>query len=43
MTPPSYEGERTARPEGHANRLADELLAQGSLDWLHTARGEGKA
>ncbi|MFE1474490.1 HD family hydrolase [Streptomyces cyaneofuscatus] len=25
-----------------ANRLADELLAQGSLDWLRTALGEGK-
>ncbi len=26
-----------------ANRLADELLAQGSLDWLRAALGEGKA
>ncbi|MFC8336573.1 hypothetical protein ACFUJX_06155 [Streptomyces rubiginosohelvolus] len=26
-----------------ANRLTDELLAQGSLDWLHTARAEAKA
>lgn len=25
-----------------ANRLADELLAQGRLDWLRTALGEGK-
>lgn len=27
---------------GTANRLADELLAQGSLDWLRAALGEGK-
>ncbi|EWS93643.1 metal dependent phosphohydrolase [Streptomyces filamentosus NRRL 11379] len=26
-----------------ANRLADELLAQGGLDWLRAALGEGKA
>ncbi|EFE76129.1 hypothetical protein SSIG_03692 [Streptomyces filamentosus NRRL 11379] len=26
-----------------ANRLADELLAQASLDWLRAALGEGKA
>lgn len=26
---------------GTANRLADELLAQGSLDWLRAALGEG--
>ncbi|GGW16184.1 hypothetical protein GCM10010264_66990 [Streptomyces globisporus] len=25
------------------NRLADELLAHGSLDWLRAALGEGKA
>lgn len=25
-----------------ANRLADELLSQGTIDWLRTALGEGK-
>ncbi len=25
---------------GAANRLADELLAQGTIDWLRTALGE---
>jgi putative hydrolase of HD superfamily len=27
---------------GTANRLADELLSQGTIDWLRTALGEGK-